>query len=59
MLPPGVQTLRGVVPTEREVLVVPGAEGRFTERDGTTYVLASDGSVTVTPQRAVTVRKLE
>ncbi len=60
MLPAGVQTLKGTLPAERDVLVVPGAEGRFVERDGTTYVLSPGGELTTTggPQRTVRVQKL-
>ncbi|MBL8952496.1 MAG: hypothetical protein JNK82_17080 [Myxococcaceae bacterium] len=60
MLPDGVQTLKGQLPAVREVLVVPGAEGSFVERDGTTYTMTAAGDVTTTggPQRTVTVVKL-
>jgi len=60
MLPAGVQTLKGRLPAEREVLVVPGAEGRFVERDGTTYVLSAGGTLTTEggPPRSVRVVEL-
>lgn len=60
MLPAGVQTLLGTLPAAREVLVVPGAAGQFTERDGTRYTLDAAGTLTTTggPQRSYSTREL-
>jgi sulfoquinovosidase len=43
-LPEGVMTLLGPVTADRELWVVPGASGTFTERDGTVYTLTQDAS---------------
>ncbi|MBK7862428.1 MAG: hypothetical protein IPJ65_28225 [Archangiaceae bacterium] len=59
LLPEGVQSLLGPLPARREVWVVPGAAGGFVERDGTTYSLAADGTLTVDggPPRTYDVKR--
>jgi alpha-glucosidase len=47
-LPEGVSTLRGSITVDRELWVVPGGDGSFTERDGTVYTVNQDASATLT-----------
>jgi alpha-glucosidase (family GH31 glycosyl hydrolase) len=47
-LPDGVTTLLGSITTDRELWIVPGGDGSFTERDGTTYTLHQDASAQLT-----------